>query len=212
MRAWTRFSVVQHFSWALRWTEQLYDAIQKSKHSAAISLSNLKNVWNYYGFDENPDSAWIWNWNSLLILCGSFAISDKCTQSRVSKYQIKVVSGSIKTWIILKLLVWAHALVSSLVRTHFTTYLIFNPTIQITIWKIQVETVDILSLVTNQMKFSSESWLFWIFNEANISANLWLRSSSLWQARISSGLQSSDLAILEFYVSVNSSIYEELVT
>ena len=108
-------------------------------------------------------------------------------------------------------MVWAHALVSSLVRTQFTTYLIFNPTIQITIRKIQVETVDILSLVTNQMKFSSESWLFWIFNEANISANLWLRSSSLWQARISSGLQSSDLAILEFYVSVNSSIYEELV-
>ena len=131
--------------------------------------------------------------------------------TRTPKYQIKVVSGSIKTWIILKLLVSAHVLVSSLVRKHFTTYLIFNPTIQITIWKIQVETVDILSLVTNQMKFSSESWLFWIFNEANISANLWLRSSSLWQARISSGLQNSDPAILEFYVLVNSSIYEELV-
>ena len=93
---------------------------------------------------------------------------------------------------------------SSLVRKHFTTYLIFDPTIKITMWKSQVETVDILSLVTNEMKFSSESWLFWIFNEANISANLWLKSSSLWQARISSGLQSSDLAILEFYVFVNT--------
>ena len=97
---------------------------------------------------------------------------------------------------------------SSLVRKHFTTYLIFDPTIKITMWKSQVETVDILSLVTNEMKFSSESWLFWIFNEANISANLWLKSSSLWQARISSGLQSSDPAILEFYVLANISIWE----
>ena len=112
LRAWTRFSVVQHLSWedgAILW-----------RHSKIKTLSRhqsfeFENIWNY-GFDENPDSAWIWNWDPLLAFCGLFAISDIiCIKSRcltrTPKYQIKVVSGSIKTWIILKLLVWAHALV-----------------------------------------------------------------------------------------------------
>ena len=105
LRAWTRFSVVQQLSWEFK---------KQNTQPPSVFLK-FENIWNY-GFDENPDSAWIWNWDPLLAFCGLFAISDIiCIKSRcltrTPKYQIKVVSGSIKTWIILKLLVWAHALV-----------------------------------------------------------------------------------------------------
>ena len=65
-------------------------------------------------------------------------------------------------------------------------FLVRRPRLNIFLWETQGRNYFILG---NQMKFSSESWLFWIFNEANISANLWERSSSLWQARISLGIQ-----------------------
>ena len=91
-----------HLSWVLNWANLRNSKIKTHSLESFKFEKHLKLIINWklwFRFDDNPDPALIWN--PFLAFFGSFAISDICAHSllltRTPEYQIKVISGSIKS-------------------------------------------------------------------------------------------------------------------